>query len=94
MSFATALDRTLAFLRDRKKAYQLTFGCPVGQDVLRDLAKFCRAEESAAVPGNDHLTWALIGRREVFLRIQQHMNLSTEELAELLSGKTIKPKEA
>lgn len=80
----------LDYLRTRKTAYQQSLLSPAGQQVLQDLAVFCRANETAAVPGNEHLTWAAIGRREVWLRIQQHLNLTTEQLAELYSGRTLK----
>lgn len=52
------------------------------KDVLSDLALFCRAHESAFDP--DPRAHALKeGRREVFLKIQQYLNLSSEELWEL-----------
>lgn len=87
------LARIIDYIRPRKRAYQLAFGSPAGQDVLRDLAVFCRANDSAAVPGDDARTYILVGRREVFLRIQQHLNLSSEQLALLFSGQTLKPEE-
>jgi len=82
------IGATLDFLRQRKRAYQLTFGSPAAQEVLIDLASFCRANES---------TWhddtrkadVLIGRRETWLRIQQHLNLSSEELMTLYSGRPV-----
>jgi len=87
-----AWGKTVDFLRGRKHAYQLAFNGPAGQDVLRDLAKFCRANET---------TWhedaskrdVLIGRREVFLRIQEHLNLTSAQLAVLYSGGALKPGE-
>jgi hypothetical protein len=69
--------RALSFLRRRKGAYA---GIP--HDVLKDLARFCRANESCYHP--DPRTHALLeGRREVWLRIQQHKGLTGEELMAL-----------
>lgn len=76
---------TFEFLRTRKRNYQLAFGQPAGQEVLIDLAKFCRADRSTfhADPRSHAL---LEGRREVWLRIQQHLNLTPEQLTALYSG--------
>lgn len=47
--------------------------------VLEDLAKFCRAHESTFHP--DARAHAVLeGRREVWLRIQQYLNLTLDEL--------------
>lgn len=81
----TLLDRLLVFLNHRKRAYQLTFGGPSGKAVLEDLAIFCRAAEST-FDANDRTHAALEGRREVWLRIQQHLGMSAEELALLYHG--------
>lgn len=53
--------------------------------VIDDLAEFCRASESCIVIGRDghidtHATAVCEGRREVFLRIQQTLNLSDDAL--------------
>lgn len=79
----------MSFLRDRKSAYKGTFAMNVvaNQIVLSDLAVFCRANESCVVPGDHDRTMLLEGRREVFLRITQHMNLSPEQLFELYTRK-------
>jgi len=65
----------------RKKAYAKIFDSPDGEIVLTDLAKFCRANEST-FHEDPRLSDVLIGRREVFLRVQQHLNLSNQELWE------------
>jgi len=80
------------FVHDRKKAYQLTFpdGTAATNFVLEDLARFCRANESCVVPGDHDRTMLLEGRREVWLRIQQHLNLTAQELMTLYSGKGIR----
>lgn len=77
------------FLRGRKNAYKFTFSLtnPAARMVLEDLTKFCRGAESAAVPGDHDRTMMLLGRQEVFLRIQQHLNLTPEQLFTLYGGK-------
>jgi len=47
--------------------------------VLSDLAKFCRANTSTYQP-DVRLSDVLIGRREVWLRIQHHLQLSDDQL--------------
>lgn len=75
------------FLRSRALSYKRTFA-PDDADntaVLKDLAKFCRALESTFHP-DPRIAAQLDGRREVFLRIQQHLQLSTEQLWALLGA--------
>lgn len=73
------LDLIHGYLSKRRTAYLRTFNCPPGAEVLIDLAKFCRANESCFHP--DARAHAVAeGRREVFLRIQQHLQLSPEQL--------------
>ena len=72
--------KALEVFTDCKRAYMLAFGTDAGRAALADLAKFCRANENAAVPGDHDRTWALIGRREVYLSIRDYLDLSPEEL--------------
>lgn len=74
------------FLKNRSRAYQLAFGSPAGQEVLRDLVRFCRGVETCVVPGDRDKTFVLEGRREVLLRIAQHVNMKVEDLFALYSG--------
>lgn len=84
------LEHALDFLRLRKQSYQqlkLSFGSAA----LRDLATFCRANETCVVRKSDgsvddRLSYVLEGRREVWLRIQQHFNLTPNQLLNLYSG--------
>jgi hypothetical protein len=71
--------RLIEWLTGRKRSYQLTFGAPVAQPVLRDLAKFCRANETCFDP-DPRIHAALEGRREVWNRIQYHILLPPSEL--------------
>jgi hypothetical protein len=88
-------DRVMSFLTQRRRAYKMAFGSPAGKEVLKDLATFCRARETCVVAERGHpvdreRTLVLEGRREVFLRISQHMNLTEPELYALFGG----PREA
>lgn len=76
-----------AFLEQRKRAYALCFGSPAGQEVLKDLVTFCRGAETFVVPGDRDRTYVLAGRLEVWLRIEQHMNLMPDELFKLYAGR-------
>lgn len=80
--------KTVEFLDGRKKAYKLAFSGPAGIAVLIDLASFCRASESCF--HDDPRKHALLeGRREVWLRIQQHLKLDSEQLFKLYNGQDI-----
>jgi hypothetical protein len=82
MTKATEAQR---FLAERRTDYIRTFDTPFGAKVLADLAKFCRAQESTFHP--DARVHAVAeGRREVWLRIQQHLNLSDEDLWRAFGG--------
>ncbi len=68
----------------RRTAYQHTFAVDnqLALIVLKDLAKFCRAHETTF--HNDPRRHALLeGRREVFMRIEQYLQLTTDEIYEL-----------
>lgn len=73
-------DEALQIFTDCKRAYQFAFGAVGGEVVLADLAVFCRAKETCVVPGDRDRTYVLEGRREVFLRIRDYLELSPEEL--------------
>lgn len=80
------------FLRHRRRAYQLAMGSPAGNEVLSDLARFCRAIETCVVPGDHDRTLILEGRREVWLRITDHLHLTSEQLYALHAGRNIQIK--
>lgn len=77
------------FMKRRKHSYQLFKHTQEGNTFLRDLAVFCRANETCVVPGDRDKTLVLEGRREVWLRIQNHLGLSPEELMQLYAGPEI-----
>jgi hypothetical protein len=80
-TLAQKLEEARAFIFNRQAAYKNVFGDGEhAKLILKDLAKFCRAEESCF--HMDPRAHALAeGRREVWLRIQSHLNLTSEELA-------------
>lgn len=86
------LNRRIAkardFLRSRAQSYRLTFdkGNAANVAVLVDLAKFCRAHVSTA--NQDPIVMALLeGRRDVWLRVQQHLKLDDDTLWMIYGGK-------
>ena len=82
---AFGLPRIVAGLR---RAYRAVLGGPAGQAVLRDLEKFCRANETC-FHADPRQHAVLEGRREVWLRIQAHLNLGPEDLFQLFSGRDV-----
>lgn len=70
------------FLTTRRQAYITAFEGIPGEKVLADLAKFCRAHGSTGHP-DPYMAARMDGRREVWLRIQEHLNLSDEDLWKL-----------
>ena len=76
-----ALERLRQFIFKRQHAYLQVFNPDnVYRDtVLKDLAKFCRANDSSFhVDPRAHAM--LEGRREVFLRIQRYLQLTPDEI--------------
>lgn len=76
------------FLSGRRTAYQRVFGSVYAEEVLKDLARFCRANETT-VHENERMSAVLEGRREVWLRIQEHLHLSPDEIFELYTGERV-----
>lgn len=79
------LAKAQEWLFIRQTAYIKVFQGPYADTVLADLAKFCRANTSTFHP-DPHVAARLDGRREVFLRIQQHLKLDDEALWKLLGN--------
>lgn len=79
------IDKARRFLSRRRTAYLTAFSGPAVRPVLVDLARFCRARTSTF--HQDARLHALQeGRREVWLRIQEHLNLSDTEIWNLYNG--------
>ena len=87
MSVSQQLERAKSFLRGRQGAYRRVFNLEStdAEFVMRDLARFCRAHASTAHV-DTHAAARLDGRREVWLRIQQHLQLDDETLWRLYGG--------
>jgi hypothetical protein len=77
-------------LKSRQRAYtKVLRGTGVdGNIVLEDLAKFCRAHEST-FHTNPRVALILQGRHEVWVRIQQHLQLSDEQMWKLYGNPTL-----
>lgn len=87
------LDLAKRYLTSRRAAYQRVFTRPNidVQIVLEDLAKFCRAYESTfhvERSASDRLD----GRREVWLRLAHHLQLTDDQIWDLYGNKSL-PKE-
>lgn len=82
------VEKAKSFIFRRQFAYQSTFqkGNVLAEEVLKDLASFCRAEETT-FNLDPRVHAVLEGRREVFLRIQSHLNLSSDDLWKKYSKK-------
>lgn len=68
----------------RRRAYRATFNTVEGRKVLADLRRFCRASVPTADINNVQTTYLLEGRREVWLRIMAHLNLTDEDVFNLI----------
>ena len=62
---------------------------PFTHEVLKDLAKFCRASETT-FHQDPRIHAVLEGRREVWLKIANALNMTPEELYELHKVKEFK----
>ncbi len=78
--------RTADDVREVQRAAKLLLRSPSGAILLADLAQFCRAGQTT-FHLDPRVHAALEGRREVFLRLVQLMELSEEELFDLWGGK-------
>lgn len=74
------------FLTSRKRNYQTAFKSVAGEMVLEDLARFCRADETT-FHTDGRVSALMEGRREVWLRITKHLNLTPDELVKYFNPK-------
>ena len=82
------IDNAKQFLAQRRTVYSQTFRTSFGEKVLEDLAKFCRAHESTFHP-DPRVHAVLEGRREVFLRIMEHLQFNDDQLYHLHGVKNV-----
>lgn len=79
------IERVRDFLRSRKQAYRHVFNGDGGEPsfssskVLADLARFCHAGESA-FHKDERATLIMLGRQEVWLRIQHQLNMTDRQM--------------
>jgi hypothetical protein len=75
--------RTIFF--KRREAYEKTFdrNNPYTKLVLADLRKFCRATGSKYM-GDSDKTHVMLGRNEVWERINTYLNIPDEDIAKLV----------
>lgn len=74
------VEKAKAIVFNRQKAYQTVFNDgEMAKHILEDLAKFCRANEST-FHEDPRVHAVLEGRREVWLRIRQHLDMGSEDL--------------
>ena len=78
-------DKLRVLFSTRQQNYKQTFRGPVAEAVLKDLARFCRANTST-FHEDARLHAMAEGRREVWLRIANHLHLSPNELYRLTFG--------
>ena len=81
----TIVEKFKRFIFARQYQYRKTFHSPPGEAVLKDLAKFCRAN-TTTFHADARLHAVAEGRREVWLRIANNLNMSPDELWALYSG--------
>lgn len=81
-----AVEQAKRWLFRRRYAYQTTFRGPLADEVLRDLARFCRANQST-FHVDDRAHAMAEGRREVWLRIANHLNLPPDRLWAIYDGR-------
>lgn len=84
------MNRVIEYLIQRKSSY--FFGLPAllrrlsptpqADMMLADLARFCRAH-GTCFGKTERDTYVLIGRKQVFDRLTEHLHLPPERLAEL-----------
>jgi len=76
------IEKARNYLSQRQRAYKLAFTGVAGDAVLQDLARFCRANQSCFHP-DERVSALMEGRREVWLRIMEHLKLTEEQLANI-----------
>lgn len=77
------IQQAQQYLSRRRTAYVKTFLLNTfGNEVLQDLAKFCRAHETT-FHADPRAHAVAEGRREVWLRIQKHLQLDDDQLWQL-----------
>lgn len=92
--FRSRIGRTFS-LRDRNRAYKLTFRSPHGiAYVLPDVMEYGRVLEPVPPGLSEYERGVLEGRRQFALRILEHLSCTPEEQYQLLLGRaSLKPED-
>jgi hypothetical protein len=72
----------LELMSRRKTDYEMTFTTEHGRRVLADLAVFGHAFKTTMI--DNAASAELEGRRQVFLRIRHYLDLSYDDIAEMI----------
>lgn len=70
----------LADINKKRIAYKMVFGSDEAKIVLDDLRHFCFMDRTTYQPNDINAICFAEGRREVFLRIEEHLRLTEEQL--------------
>lgn len=68
---------------ERMQAYKRVFKGEKGKVVMADLEAFCFGNRPTADINNVYATYVAEGRREVLLRIQDHLNRKESDIQKL-----------
>lgn len=75
-------------LDKKRRAYQSVFKGPQGEEVLKDLAEFCGMHRDC-FNENPYIMAHNTGVRKVFLRIQNMMNVTDQQIWEMFEYERI-----
>lgn len=78
-------------LSARQRGYITLFTGEFGKEILADLTAFCRGKESTFHP-DQRVHAVLEGRREVYLRIMDHLELTAEDFLRKYGNLDINPR--
>lgn len=76
-------------LFQRHQAYNLALRQPAGEIVVADLLTFCGVADEAPRGASEFEQGRAAGRRDVGLRLMEHLHLSPEELYAVIQGRSI-----
>lgn len=72
---------------EKIKAYKDFLETEAGKIILKDLADFCGYDIDAHTPGDPYETAYVLGRQRVIRRIQNFLNMTDQQLSELVKDK-------
>ncbi len=75
----------MKLFREKNLIYHRTFDTEMGKEVLNDLAIFCHANDST-YRATERETMIQEGKRQVWLRIQNFLQLSDRQLWQIKKG--------